>query len=158
MLEYDCSPLEKWSGVNSLIHTWLDERQELIKLYCAMSVQQELDTPHTPEKVKAFCQLLLDYLSAGHFEVYGQLMEEARHLGGHGPKIAKIIYPLLSRSTEVALDFNEAYISDECCVDKKDTLKTNLSYLGETLSDRFFLEDTLIEQVHDVHRQQMQMH
>ncbi len=129
MLEYDGSSVEKWSGVNSLIHTWLDERQELIKLYCALSEQKDLEARNTPAKVKVFCQLLVDYLSAGHFEVFGQLMEQARQLGGQGPRIAEVIYPLIGRSTEFALDFNDEYVTDECCIDKRDTLKTNLSYL-----------------------------
>lgn len=158
MLEFERSTIERWSGVNNLVNTWLDDRQELIKLYCALSDQKDLDTRNTPAKIRAFCQLLIDYLSAGHFEVYGQLMEKARHLGGDGPKIAEIIYPLIGRSTQYALDFNDEYVTDECCINKRENLKANLSYLGEMLSDRFFLEDTLIEHLHNAHRNQMQMH
>ena len=158
MLEYDCSAIERWSSVNGLVSTWLDDRQELIKLYCSLSDQGELQTRHTPAKMKAFCQLLLDYLSAGHFEIYGQLMNEARQFDGQNSKIAEVIYPLIGRSTEFALDFNDEYVTDECCVDRRDALKTNLSYLGEMLSDRFFLEDALIEHLHKVHRSQIQLH
>lgn len=158
MLKNDECTVERWVGVNSLIHTWLDERQELIKLYCALSEQKELKARNTPAKMRNFCQLLVDYLSAGHFEVYGQLMEEARQLGGQGTKIAEIIYPLLGRSTQFALDFNDEYTTDESCIDNRDALKTNLSHLGEMLSDRFYLEDTLIEHLHNAHKNQTQIH
>lgn len=158
MLELEFNTVERWSGVNSLVNNWLADRQELIKLYCALSDQKDLNTKNTPAKIRAFCQLLVDYLSAGHFEVYGQLIDEARELGGDGPRIAEVIYPLIGKSTEYALDFNDEYVSDERCINKKETLKTNLSYLGEMLSDRFFLEDTLIEHLHNVHKSQMQMH
>ena len=80
MLESCQSAQERWGGVNLLIDRWLQERQELVKAYA------ELQNGNQPLAVTAgslqqFCELLVDYVSAGHFEVYEQLTGEAKAFG-----------------------------------------------------------------------------
>jgi len=48
MLEQVRSSAGHWSGVKNIINTWLVERQELIRLYCALTEQPSDKTKFTP--------------------------------------------------------------------------------------------------------------
>ena len=151
---------EHWGDVNNLITKWLMERQELIRLYCSLT-----DSSRRGEAFKTrlddFCELLMDYLSAGHFEVFSELEDEARAFDAKGLQLVNALYPYLEQSTEVALWFNDrceqlrrsrldASLSH---IDKRyEKIHADLSYLGESLTDRFELEDQLIEYVHKSNR------
>ena len=105
MLENCKSAKERWGGVSEIIDRWLQERQELIvRYYDLVSVDSFPDVEAAVQHLRTFCQLLVDYASAGHFEVFDQLIAEARAAG---------LRPIL-------------------CV-------------GETLEERFSLEDVPIE-------------
>jgi regulator of sigma D len=79
MLENCKTREERWGGVEALIEAWLKERQELIVLYCSLSGAQAKLTSksRTAQKLQKFCEILVDYVSAGHFEIYDQLLKEA---------------------------------------------------------------------------------
>lgn len=62
--------------MHQLIDRWLHERQQLVQAFDALSGIQA-PAPNA-EELQHFCQLLLDYVSAGHFEVYEQLTAEGR--------------------------------------------------------------------------------
>lgn len=153
MLENCKSREERWDGVNELIERWLAERQELIVLYCSLSGVHAYspNSLNSLKKLKSFCQILVDYVSAGHFEVYDQLIKEAEDFEESGAEVLAKVLPEISLSTEVALDFNDMYDTDEHCQEKLGELKRNLSALGELLVNRFELEDRLIEELHGSH-------
>lgn len=77
MLESCQNAQERWGGVHLLIDRWLQERNELIKAFDALG-----DTPEALVKnrktLQTFCGVLVDYTSAGHFEIYEQLTNEAK--------------------------------------------------------------------------------
>ena len=54
--------------------------------------------------------------------------------------------------TQQCVDFNDKYDTAEHCLEKITDLSKDLSDLGEMLSERFDLEDQLIEKLHNVHR------
>jgi regulator of sigma D len=150
MLESCRNAQERWGGVHQLIDRWLHDRQDLIHSF------DSLNGPQAPkingEDLQNFCQRLLDYMSAGHFEVYEQLMGEAQAFGdARGLELAKQIYPRLEAITAAALNFNDRCENGDC---REGTcLTSELKHLRQQLHERFELEDCLIEVLHTAHEQ-----
>ena len=155
MLESCKTAKERWGGVHGLIDRWLNERQELLVLYCAIKGLKPYSPRETPLsiKVQAFCQVMMDYCSAGHFEVYEQLRLEAQEFNDGGLDLAKKHYPRLEAITVQCVEFNDSYDTAEHCLEKMTDLNNDLSKLGELLEERFLLEDELIETLHNVHKE-----
>jgi len=100
-------------------------------------------------KVKAFCEILVDYTSAGHFEIYDQLVREGRDFDdGDALKTANTLMKTIDVTTEHILDFNDKYLE----TDDLTSLADDLSALGESLSARMEAEDTMIEVLHSAHQ------
>ncbi len=145
---------QQWGGSHSLIDNWLAERQQLLVNYCKLAGMSPYDSnDHAlPAKadIQAFCQILMDYVSAGHFEVYDSIVKDCERNGPEGLALAKALYPRISETTDTALDFNDQYAE----VNEQDLLAdfdTHLSRLGEALELRFELEDELIHNVYEKH-------
>ena len=144
---------ERWGGVHLLIDRWLRERHELIKAFEALHAEVPAPKAHSAELL-GFCQILVDYVSAGHFEVYEQLMAEARAFGDQrGLELAKQIYPRIEAITEAALAFNDR--CDNGDSREGECLSSELKRLGQLLHERFELEDCLIEVLHTAHSSQV---
>jgi regulator of sigma D len=146
-----CTIKERWVGVNDIIDRWLQQRQNLIVQFCALSGVHELksEAERSNLRLQNFCQLLVDYVSSGHFEVYYQLIREAEEFKDGSAELAKSLIPQITDSTELALAFNDKYIG----IDKSPScLPRSLSTLGENLEARFELEDRLIDALHEAHR------
>jgi regulator of sigma D len=145
---------ERWENVHSLLERLLEERQTLIVQYCKLSGTQTY-TPgeeKTLTGIRHFCQVLVDYVSAGHFEVYAKLIDEAEAFKDGSAEIAKTLLPKINISTSAAVEFNDLYESaDGPFVN----LSRRLSKLGELLESRFQHEDELIGKLHDAHREQI---
>lgn len=151
MLENCRNSKERWGGVNDLIDRWLKERQELLVHYCEVSETARSSAPATLRgALENLCEVLVDYVSAGHFEVYEQLIQEAREFDDGGAELAARIYPRITETTGVVLDFNER-LDGGPETRSQDELMAELSRLGESLETRFELEDFLIEHLHNVH-------
>lgn len=151
MLENCNSAKERWGGVNELIDKWLKERQTLIVKLCDISVNPGSSEENRVERLQSFCQVLVDYVSAGHFEIYDQLINEAREFNDGGVELARKILPKIQPSTEIALDFNDRFDNINKIDDGTNVLIADLDKLGKTLEERFELEDVLIEALHKVH-------
>ena len=127
---------ERWGGVSDLIDRWLRDRQQLIVQYCDISGTTDFeDSEQVRNKFGKLCDALVDYVSAGHFEIYEKLIRE--------------------ETTEVALAFNDKLSADAMSEEALRGLMGPLSELGEQLETRFSLEDFLIEHLHNVHADQM---
>lgn len=149
MLE-ECTIKERWSGVNDMIERWLEERQAMIVQYCGVSGVHQFSPTQSHRRLESFCQILVDYVSAGHFEIYYQLLREAEEFKDGSAELAKSLFPYLNATTEAALEFNDKY-SVAQQGEQLEELSNHLSKLGETLESRFELEDRLIEVMHDAH-------
>lgn len=152
MLESCRNAQERWGGVHQLIDRWLCSRNELVASYVAISSATPLPSANASE-LQDFCQALVDYVSAGHFEVYEQLNNEAQAFDDQrGLQLAKQIYPRLEVITEAALVFNDLCDNGDC--HDSASLSLELKRLGQLLRERFELEDCLIEVLHTAHEQQ----
>ena len=90
-----------------------------------------------------FSQILVDYVSLGHFGVYERILK-GNERRTQVLTVAKDIYPEFSATTEAAISFNDKYENlDTMTV--FDNLEQELSALGENLAKRIDLEDKLCE-------------
>jgi regulator of sigma D len=96
--------------------------------------------------------LLVDYTSAGHFEVFHELVAEAEAFDDGGCELAAELMPEIGDTTEIILAYDEKY-GDGTEIEGK--LKRDLSSLGEILESRFVLEDRLIAGLHTAHRRRV---
>ncbi|ACO80860.1 anti-RNA polymerase sigma 70 factor [Azotobacter vinelandii CA] len=150
MLEIRQDAQERWDGVHLLIDRWLAERRDLLEAFDSVVRQQTIPAA-SAEALQVFCELLVDYVSAGHFEVYEQLMGEAESFGDRrGLGLARQIYPRLEAITQAALAFNDRLDNGDCL---DGSLSREIEALGGLLRERFELEDCLIEVLHNAHWQ-----
>lgn len=156
MLENCKTAQERWGGRNEMIDRWLADRQNtLIKFFEVQSAQgQENLTP----ALNSFCEDLVDYISEGHFEIYEQLFTEAKEFNDGGIELANQVYPKIEVTTEQMLAFNDRYQTADDVMTNHDSLKEDLSKLVESLSERFDLEDQLIESLHNAHKEKVLHH
>ncbi|MCH8552562.1 MAG: sigma D regulator [Natronospirillum sp.] len=154
MLEQCQNARERWGGVHEIIDRWLAERRELIVRMFAINGGRDLLADEAPveERIQRFCEVLVDYVSAGHFEVYQQLLQEAREFRDTDLDAARVIFGRLEDNTEHVLTFNDTYRDSLETRQNLGELDRDLSRLGERLEERFELEDKLIQDLHEVHR------
>ncbi len=144
-------PLEQFNAVEELLTRWLKERRALLGRYTelAVALDSEASAKSLQSRQQAFCQLLVDYVSTGHFEVFHQLINEAESFADGSSALAEKLMPAIGDTTEVILAYEEKYGAGE---DHPGTLRRDLSSLGELLESRFVLEDRLIAGLHQRHR------
>ena len=142
--------LAHWQRIEGLVQEWLRERQQLLSLLCNIRGLRGIGSRPMPveARIQRFCETLMDYISAGYFEVYRELTREARYLTGDHAELAMSIIRRLEESTDEALAFNEDFDSPEHIQAQSDVLPQRLSRLLEKLEERFALEDQLIVSIH----------
>lgn len=132
--------------VSALVAKMLAERQEVLVLFNRLAKLKPYTDPQPVQPLlQQFCQVLMDYLALGHFEVY-QCLEDCTtdvRRNCHFKHLTTDLYPLITTTTEAAVAFNDRYDSESHCQDLR-TLDADLSRLGEHLADRIELEDRLI--------------
>ena len=142
---------EEWGGRLSVIDSWLEERQTLVVSYCKLAglppYQETYNSLPAQEKITDFCQLLLDYASTGHFEIYEQIITQCKLDGENNLKIAQELYSRITTTTDAALNFNDKYAES---ANEQDLLyfDNDLSDLGQLMEARFEREDQLLEVVY----------
>lgn len=153
MLENCQTKEEQWQGVQKLLTRWLADRQELVVIYCSLSGFQNFSADNAAclNKLRLFCQVLVDYASAGHFEIYEQLLKEAQAFNDGSAALLDKLYPAIAATTSTFIAFNDTYDTDDHCSKAISHLKETLSALGEDMATRFALEDQLISSLHLAH-------
>ena len=129
---------------HSMVKELLHERQRMWLLYCQFASKDvDADSRSVESAVRDFCQVLIDYISLGHFGIY-QRIAEGNERRQNVLVIAQKVYPLLVELTSDAVKFNDKYenLHDEAL---ERELTDDLSVLGESLAARIELEDQLIE-------------
>lgn len=135
---------DRRSNTQQLVDKLLEERAKMLVLYCrAAGLDADPPGDSVAKTVQEFCQLLVDYIAAGHFTLYERIVngEERRQ---RVAEVADDIYPDIAETTGAALDFNDKYERPEK-VNEGEQLSADLSVLGEQLANRIELEDKLIK-------------
>ncbi|SFX23219.1 Rsd/AlgQ family anti-sigma factor [Marinospirillum alkaliphilum] len=147
MLESCKSAQERWGGVHQLIDRWLEERRQLLVSYNRLCSTLKDKGQISSEQLEAFREWLVDYLSAGHFEIYEQLLHEAEAFDDREAiALLDTSLPLLHDSTQALMQQE-----DRLTPLALSSLDATLSTTGELLAERFEHEDLLIERLHAVH-------
>ncbi|MGQ4277107.1 sigma D regulator [Pseudidiomarina sp. E22-M8] len=147
MLKQQEQAKQRWGGAHQAIDTWLQERQLLLIEYFKLAglppYDKEKSALPAVEDVRNFCGLLVDYVSAGHFEIYDQIITNCGDAPAETEELAAELFPLISETTEVALAFHDQYGNsvDDTHLDDFDR---HLSALAEALELRMEFEDRLL--------------
>lgn len=127
-----------------MVNKLLEERAQMLVLYYrAAGLDPETHKEPLEKPIQEFCQLLVDYIAAGHFTVYERIInrQERRQ---RVVEVADEIYSDIAATTTSALDFNDKYENPEM-VRHSAQLSKDLSSLGEQLALRIELEDKLLK-------------
>ncbi|MEH6502359.1 MAG: Rsd/AlgQ family anti-sigma factor [Cycloclasticus sp.] len=135
--------MKERNQTNSLIKELLEERKQVWSQYCVVAGLNETKTNKSMEVlIEEFCQLLVDYISLGHFGVYQRILDGSERRKAI-ISAAERLYPKISKATGVVLDFNDKYQTLTPKMILND-LSNDLSGLGEQLANRIELEDQLL--------------
>ncbi len=134
---------ERRVRTREMVDKWLQERQEMLVLYCQLAGLE----PYTPDMsvkqlLRSFCQLLVDYIAFGHFEIFERISrgEERR---SQVLEIAEEVYPKIAEVADLVVAFNDKYEAEQ---DEQTLgqLDQDLSRLGAELASRIEMEDKLV--------------
>lgn len=136
---------DRRASANHLQESLVAERTEMLVLFCRVAGLEPFSDTDNRETatvaLQQFCQVMVDYIAAGHFSLYERIVngtERRRSIA----ELAENLYPRISRTTDVALDFNDKYDASHCEINGQ--LGDDLSRLGEELAVRVELEDRLL--------------
>jgi regulator of sigma D len=135
---------ERRQHAYDLIGKLQNERQEVLSLYCNFAGLKPFSSNDAVKNLLTqFSQILVDYVSLGHFGVYERLLAGTERRS-RVLSVAKEIYPEFSATTDAAISFNDKYDNVEK-IEVFEYLEQDLSALGESLAKRGSLEDRLCE-------------
>jgi regulator of sigma D len=137
---------DRRSGSRDMVRKLLSERTEMFVLYCrlaGLAPYEEKPKNGIHELLQEFCQVLVDYIAAGHFSLYERIVsgtERRKEISD----LATQVYPRIAETTEAALAFNDRYDTDEL-FELSASFHDELSQLGEHLAVRIELEDSMLK-------------
>lgn len=138
---------QKWGGIHKLIDTWLEERKELLVQYCKLAGLPPFERSDNAlpihDDIESFCEILMDYASTGHFELYDKILEECKQ-DLSDEQLVEDTCSKIRSTTDQALSFNDAFSNINEHIEMSG-FDRNLAQLGETLEERFELEDVLLD-------------
>jgi len=80
-------------------------RQEMVVRYCALAGVSSFDRRDVEkhsvrrEKLRSFCQIMVDYTAMGHFEVYERIDKDQERRGAVR-EVAASVYPGIAETTD----------------------------------------------------------
>jgi regulator of sigma D len=106
-------PKQQFDAVEDLLTRWLKERRELLGKYTeiVVALDSSLDDEKLKQRQQGLCELLVDYVSAGHFEVFNELLNEAETFADGSGALAERLMPTIGDTTEVIMAYEEKYSS-----------------------------------------------
>ena len=80
----DLTLQSQWNEMNDMIERWQEERQELLVKYCELTEITDFSDPDNNHnsKIQRFCEVMVDYVSVGHFEIFDRLVKPSKLFGG----------------------------------------------------------------------------
>jgi regulator of sigma D len=125
------------------IEDLLTSRQRMLVLLWELAKFDANEVDSTiKDSLDDFLEILVDYIASGHFGLYRRI-SEGKERRSQVVETAKELYPRISLTTDVAMDFSDRY---EAADDSRlrSHLAEDLSTLGEEVTTRIELEDQLI--------------
>lgn len=135
--------IERRQKTSHMVEELLQERKQMWSLYLEVAELKPFEQHQEAleQILERFCQVMIDYISLGHFGIYHRIINGTERRLEVLQAAAKL-YPAIAEATEVALKFNDrcenAQLTDPAI------LMRELSKLGEALANRIELEDQLI--------------
>ena len=137
---------ERRQASQSLIDELFKERRQVWSLYCRIAELKPFSSEQlVHESLTEFSQLLVDYVSLGHFGIFQRVID-GQERRASVLSAANEIYPSFAETTDAAVAFNDKYENKENKNYVRD-LEQDLSALGENLAKRIELEDRLCEMI-----------
>jgi regulator of sigma D len=134
---------ERRSQSGDLVAKLVAERTEMLATFCRLAgIEPYLPDRPVQRLLQEFCQILVDYVAAGHFALYERIVE-GKERRQEVANAAAEFYPRIAETTDTALDFNDKYDCEDHCT-ALESLAEDLSRLGEELAVRIELEDKLL--------------
>ena len=138
---------ERRTGTKRLVERLTSERAEMLALFCQVAGLEPFKQDKSEKPPRAlldeFCQVLVDYIAAGHFSLYERIVN-GKERRRDTAKLAEELYPRINQTTDSAITFNDKYDSAQH-PEISDELEGDLSRLGEELAKRIELEDQLLK-------------
>ncbi len=131
------------------INSLLNERQKVLVSMCTLAELEssEIATESVIGDLRSFNQQLVDYTALGHFEIYERIID-GKERRGNIKRVADRVYPTISETTQLFVDFNDKYEgADE--PDSLTDLYQDLSRIGEAMAERIESEDMLLREISD---------
>ncbi len=137
------------SRQSQTIDSLLQERQQVLVSMCELAELESGEVPPVTvmHNLRSFNQQLVDYTALGHFEIYERIVS-GKERRGNIKMVADRVYPLISGTTQLFVDFNDKYEG----VDEPESLTNlynDLSSLGEAMAERIESEDKLLREISD---------
>ncbi len=133
---------ERRQQAQHLVNELQQEQRAVWSLYCQIAELAPFkDNAQVKPILKKFTEIMVDYVSLGHFGIYDRLLAGTERREGVLVN-AKEIYPKYSITTEAVVSFNDQY-DDSKPKFNFNALEADLSKLGETLATRMEIEDQL---------------
>lgn len=136
------TPFTTITTTNYLIQKWLAQRQEMIVILhqlCSHRPFNDINHSTVLETLQEFCQLLVDYVSTGHFEIFERILHIVEL--SENASFPQQLMQSLQENTVATLEFNDKYQS----LRDINHLEIDLSLLAERLAERLESEDRLIK-------------
>jgi len=141
---------ERRMRTSNIVEHLTDERADMLVQFCRIAGVDPWEEDHSAEEVHAllqdFCEILVDYLAAGHFSLYQRCID-GQERREDIRTLAEQLYPRIAKTTQIALDFNDKYESNKTN-ELKPAFSDDLSQLGQALAIRIELEDKLLNIIH----------
>ncbi len=137
MFKQTTHTLVRFSGHSKALDRWLQHRQLLVAGYQHLinNTRQRTGLPE-PAHTQYWCQELIDYITAGHFQIFSHLLDS------HNTTEIDNCYKNIAETTPLLLNLQQRVT--ELDEEQNSQFDPLLSALGEALSYRFELEDSLI--------------
>jgi len=139
--------VERRSQSHRAIKQLVDHRTQMLSLYGELAAHRPFTSAENSEYiqnlVQRFCQALIDYTADAHFRLY-RFVDNNKERRTPVVDVAKNVYPYIEETTQMILDFNDRYDTDDASK-SLEGLERDLSMLGEKLADRIEQEDRLVE-------------
>ena len=133
--------------LNHILGLWRIQRDNIRHSLHAVKTPPKFSS--TEEELKKLCEQLMDYVSAGHFEIYQKLISEDGHFDEDNLALLESLLKQIDKCTDQAIDFNDKYdCDDKFIAAEENSLADDLENLEHCLKIRYVLEEQVVELLH----------